>query len=116
QPVESAYWDMVIDDISDALDVLRPTYDSSGGGDGFISIEVAPSLAHDAEGTCAAARSLHERIAKPNLMVKIPATAEGIPAIEAMIAEGRNINITLIFSLERYAEVIEAYLSGLETF
>src|SRR3954470_6263179 len=113
-PVESAYWDMVIDDITNALGVLRPVYDSSGGGDGFVSLEVAPSLAHETDGTCAAARSLHERIGLPNLMVKIPATAEGVPAIEAMIAEGRNINITLIFSLTRYGEVIDAYLNGLE--
>src|SRR3954452_9643620 len=113
-PVESAYWDMVIDDITNALGVLRPVYDSSGGCDGFVSLEVAPSLAHETDGTCAAARSLHERIGLPNLMVKIPATAEGVPAIESMIAEGRNINITLIFSLTRYGDVIEAYLSGLE--
>ena len=112
--VENAYWDMVIDDITDALGVLRPVYDSSGRGDGFVSLEVAPSLAHDTDGTAAAARSLHERIGLPNLMVKIPATAEGVPAIQAMIAEGRNINITLIFSLTRYGDVIEAYLSGLE--
>src|SRR5437764_5844660 len=113
-PVEKAYWDMVIDDITNALGVLRPVYDESKGGDGFVSLEVAPRLAHDSDGTCAAARSLHERIGLPNLMVKIPATAEGVPAIESMIAEGRNINITLIFSLTRYGEVIEAYLNGLE--
>jgi transaldolase len=77
---------------------------------------VAPSLAHDTEATVAAARSLHEQIDLPNLMVKIPATEAGIPAIERMVSEGRNINITLIFSLSRYAEVIEAYLAGLEAF
>src|SRR5436190_17899336 len=113
--VEDAYWDMVIDDITNALGVLRPVHDASGGADGFVSIEVAPSLAADTEGSISAARSLHERIAKPNLMVKIPATSEGVPAIRQMISEGRNINITLIFSLQRYDEVIEAYLSGLET-
>jgi len=116
EPVENAYWDMVIDDVTAALDVLRPVYDRSGGGDGFVSLEVAPSLATDTDGTIAAARSLHERIARPNLMVKIPATREGVPAIRQMIAEGRNINVTLIFGLDRYAAVIEAYLAGLEEF
>lgn len=110
-----AYWALVLDDISQALRVLRGTFDASGGTDGFVSIEIAPELARDTEATIAAARKLHERIARPNLFVKIPATAEGVPAIEAMIGEGRSINITLIFSLARYEQVIEAYLSGLET-
>jgi transaldolase len=114
--VESGYWTMVVDDVTNALAVLRPIYDSSGGGDGFVSLEVAPSLAADTDGTIEMARSLHERVNRPNLMVKIPATKEGIPAIRQMISEGRNINVTLIFSLSRYAEVIEAYLSGLEAF
>jgi transaldolase len=112
--VPDAYWDLVVDDITHALAVLRPTFDTSGRSDGFVSLEVAPELAGDTGGTIAAARDLHQRIAQPNLLVKIPATPEGIPAIQAMIAEGRGINITLIFSLTRYAEVIEAYLSGLE--
>ena len=112
--VEDAYWGMVIKDIGDALTILRPVYDSSGGTDGFVSVEVAPSLAYDTEGTTKAARHLDERIAQPNLMVKIPGTKEGLPAIRQMIAEGRNINVTLIFSLQRYADVIEAYLAGLE--
>ncbi|MBA3349562.1 MAG: transaldolase [Actinobacteria bacterium] len=114
--VEHAYWDMVAEDISDALAVLRPVYDASEGRDGFVSLEVAPSLAPDTQGTIQAARNLHERIDQANLFVKIPATEPGIPAIEQMIAEGRNINVTLIFSLERYDAVIEAYLSGLEAF
>jgi transaldolase len=114
RPVMDAYWELVVDDIADALGVLRPTFDSSGGTDGFVSVEVAPELARDTDATVAAARQLHRRIAQPNLFVKIPATGEGVPAIQAMIAEGRNINVTLIFSLARYAEVIEAYLSGLE--
>ncbi|HEX8770454.1 MAG TPA: transaldolase [Acidimicrobiales bacterium] len=114
--IESAYWDLVVDDVASALRVLRPVFDASEGTDGFVSVEVAPELARDTDGTIAAARDLHQRIAQPNLFVKIPATGEGIPAIEAMIAEGRSINITLIFSLERYAEVIDAYLSGLEAF
>jgi transaldolase len=114
--VENAYWTMVVDDVANALAVLRPVYDASGGGDGFVSLEVAPSLAADTDGTIEMARSLHKRVDRPNLMVKIPATKEGIPAIRHMISEGRNINVTLIFSLSRHAEVIEAYLSGLEAF
>jgi transaldolase len=116
RPVLDAYWDLVVDDVSDALGVLRPTFDVSGGTDGFVSVEVAPELARDSDATITAARRLHERIDQPNLFVKIPATGEGVPAIQAMIAEGRSINITLIFSLARYAEVVEAYLAGLETF
>lgn len=114
--VEDAYWAMVVDDIEHALAVLRPVYDESEGGDGYVSLEVAPSLAFDTKATVEAARSLHGRVAEPNLMVKIPATVEGVPAVQQMIAEGRNINVTLIFSLERYGEVIEAYLAGLEAF
>jgi transaldolase len=113
-PVEDAYWDLVVDDINAALEVLRPVFDSSGGSDGFVSVEVAPSLAHDTEGTNTAARGLHERIDRPNVLVKIPATPECVPSIHQMIAEGRSINVTLIFSITRYDEVIEAYLSGLE--
>ena len=114
--VEDAYWGMVVKDVLDALEVLRPVHDASGGGDGWVSVEVAPSLAWDTEGTEKAARFLDQRIDKPNLFVKIPATAEGVPAIRQMVNEGRCINITLIFSLVRYDEVIEAYLSGLEAF
>ena len=114
--IDEAYWDLVIDDITHALEILRPVHDESGGEDGFVSIEVAPDLARDTEGTIKAARQFHERINQPNLYVKIPATPEGIPAIRQMVSEGRNINITLIFSLERYDEVIEAYLSGLEAY
>jgi len=114
--VLDAYWELVVDDVIDALALFRPTFDESDHRDGFVSLEVAPELAHDTEATIDAARQLHQRIAAPNLFVKIPATREGIPAIRTMIAEGRNINITLIFSLTRYAKVIEAYLSGLESF
>jgi transaldolase len=112
--VTDAYWTTVIDDIRGAMAVLRPVYDDSDGGDGFVSVELAPELAHDTAGSIAAARGLHERISAPNLFVKIPALPEGVPAIQQMITEGRNINITLIFSLKRYEEVVEAYLSGLE--
>jgi transaldolase len=115
-PVIDAYWELAITDVRDACGVLRPTFDASGGTDGFVSIEVAPELSRDTAATISAARDLHERIALPNLYVKIPATGEGIPAINAMVSEGRNINITLVFSLGRYAEVIDAYLAGLETF
>jgi len=112
--VEDAYWDLVVRDIEDALEVLRPLYEESNGGDGFVSVEVSPALARDTEATLAQARELWDRIARPNLLVKIPATVEGLPAIRQMIAEGRCVNVTLIFSLERYAQVMEAYLSGLE--
>ena len=112
--VTDAYWELVIDDIEAALALLRPTYDSSGGSDGFVSVEVAPSLAHDRAGTEASARHLGDRIAEPNLLVKIPATEAGVEAIATMISERRSINVTLIFSLERYAAVMEAYISGLE--
>jgi transaldolase len=112
--VEDAYWELVIKDVTDACAVMRKVYDGSEGRDGFVSIEVSPALALDGPGTEASARDLHTRIELPNLMVKIPATKQGVPPIQKMISEGRNINITLIFSIERYAEVIEAYISGLE--
>ena len=112
--VTDAYWDLVTSDIEGALALLRPVYDSSDGVDGYVSVEVAPELARDSAGTEAAARALHQAIDAPNLYVKIPGTAEGVAPIQAMIAEGRNINVTLIFSLDRYAEVMEAYLAGLE--
>lgn len=112
--LEAAYWDLVITDVVAVLEMLRPTYDASEGADGFVSIEVAPDLANDTRATVSAARDLHERIGAPNLLVKIPATTAGVPAIAAMVAEGRSINVTLIFSLARYRQVLEAYLSGLE--
>ena len=114
--IEDTYWAVVVDDIVSATEVLRPVYDAQGGGDGFVSLEVAPTLAHDTDGTIAAARSLHDRVGRPNLMIKIPATLEGIPAIEETIAAGITVNVTLIFSLDRHAKVIEAYLTGLERF
>jgi transaldolase len=101
-------------DVGDALDLLRRVWDEGGGRDGYVSIEVDPNLAYDTEATIAEAQRLHELIDRPNLFVKIPATKEGLPAIEEMIARGRSINVTLTFSLERYAEVAEAYLRGLE--
>lgn len=101
-------------DVGDACDLLRSVWDGGGGRDGYVSIEVDPTLANDTEASVAEAQRLHELIDRPNLFVKIPATREGLPAIEEMIARGRSINVTLIFSLERYAEVAEAYIRGLE--
>ena len=109
-----AYWELVLQDIHGALDVFSDLYSQSKGTDGFVSVEVDPSLAHDTPGTLSAARLLHERISRPNVMIKIPATQQGLPAIREMIAEGRNVNVTLIFSLSRYEEVMDAYIEGLE--
>ena len=113
--IEESYWELVVDDINGALDILRPLYDESDGLDGFVSLEVDPSLAHNTPETIVAARHLHSLIDRPNLYVKIPATSAGIPAIQQLISDGKSINVTLIFSLDRYEEVIEAYLSGLES-
>ena len=109
-----AYWELVLQDIHGALDVFANLYSKSNGSDGFVSVEVDPSLAHDTAGTLSAARLLHERISRPNVMIKIPATQAGLPAIREMIAEGRNVNVTLIFSLSRYQDVMDAYIDGLE--
>jgi transaldolase len=112
--VESSYWRLVTSDISAAAAVLRSVYDQSDGLDGYVSVEVAPDLARDGEATAEAARNLHDQLALPNLYVKIPGTAEGLAPISEMIAEGNSINVTLIFSVERYLEVADAYMSGLE--
>jgi transaldolase len=101
-------------DVGDACDLLRPVWEATNGGDGYVSIEVDPTLAYDTEATTAEAARLHAEIARPNLLVKIPATKPGLPAIEDMIAKGKSINVTLIFSLERYREVAEAYIRGLQ--
>jgi transaldolase len=108
------FWRLAEKDVGDACDLLRRVWDAGHGQDGYVSIEVDPNLARDTEATIAEARRLHAEIDRPNLHVKIPATREGLPAIEEMIASGKNINVTLIFSLERYAEVVEAYIRGLE--
>ena len=108
------YWDVVLADVEDALSQLLSVYVASEGDDGFVSVEVAPDIAHDTKRSIGAARALHERISKPNLMVKIPATSEGVPAVQELIAEGRSINVTLLFGLERYEQIIDAYLAGLE--
>jgi transaldolase len=101
-------------DVGDALDLLRPVWDEGSGRDGYVSLEVDPNLAYDTEATVAEAVRLHKLVDKPNLFVKIPATKPGLPAIEDMIAKGKSINVTLIFSLERYEEVARAYIRGLE--
>jgi transaldolase len=105
---------LAAEDIGDALDLLRTVWDEGSGRDGYVSFEVDPNLAYDTEATIAEATRLHELVDRPNLFVKIPATKPGLPAIEEMIAKGKPINVTLIFSLERYAEVAEAYMRGLE--
>jgi len=108
------YEAVIGDDIRAAADVLRPAHEASGGADGFVSIEVSPLLAHDTQGTMQEVRRWNGLISRPNVMVKIPGTLEGVPAIEEMIFEGRHINITLLFSIEAYRLVQEAYLRGLE--
>jgi transaldolase / glucose-6-phosphate isomerase len=103
-----------LDDIRDAAAVLRPVFDRTDGGDGFVSFEVPPSLAHDTAGTVAAARRLWNTLSLPNVMIKVPATAAGMPAIEELIANGVNINVTLMFSMDHYVRVAQAYIHGLE--
>ena len=111
---EDIFWQLAVEDIQRACDLFCPLYDETNRGDGYVSIEVSPYLAHETDGTIEQAAVLWGRVGRPNLMVKIPATPEGIPAIRKSIANGININVTLIFSLTRYAEVMDAYISGLE--
>jgi len=111
---EEIYEELMFEDCRMATDILRPVYDQSGGLDGYFSLEVNPHLAHDTAASSAAARRFFKAVDRPNLMVKIPATPEGMPAIQALTAEGNDINITLMFSLEQYDQVAEAFLSGLE--
>jgi transaldolase/glucose-6-phosphate isomerase len=112
--VEDIYWTLAIEDVQGAADVLRPVWERTGGVDGYVSLEVAPSVARDSEATLAMARDLWERCGRPNVMIKIPGTPEGVPAIRAAIAEGININVTLLFSLDAWAAIAEAWLAGLE--
>jgi len=108
------YEELAVTDIRAAADVLRPVYDASDSSDGFVSLEVAPDLAHDTAGTITDARRLWTWVDRPNLMIKVPATTEGIPAIEALIAAGINVNATLMFSMDDYEAVAQAYVRGLE--
>jgi len=112
--VNAIFQALSVDDIGHAADILRPVYQRTNGLDGYISIEVSPELAHDSEGTLKEARTLLGLLNRPNIMIKIPATPEGIPAIRQMTAEGANVNITLIFGMAQYEDVMEAYISGLE--
>jgi len=113
-PVSEAVFDVITDDVATASDIFRGVYDATGGVDGRVSIEVEPGLAHDTAGTIAQAKHLWETVDRPNAMIKIPATLEGLEAITETIAAGISVNVTLIFSLERHRAVIDAYLSGLE--
>ena len=114
QSVETIYESLVFDDIRQACDVLKPIYDSSNGLDGYVSLEVPPNLAHDAETTLAEARRYAAAIARPNLMIKIPGTPEGLKAVEQTIRDGINVNVTLLFSVQSYVDTAWAYIRGLE--
>ncbi len=112
--VSEIYDALTITDVQHAADILRLTHNQTESQDGFVSLEVSPHLAHDTEGTIAEARRLWEALYRPNIMIKIPATREGLPAIRQLISEGINVNVTLLFGLPRYRQVIEAFLAGLE--
>ncbi|HUW08447.1 MAG TPA: bifunctional transaldolase/phosoglucose isomerase, partial [Anaerolineae bacterium] len=112
--VDEMYEAVAVEDIQRAADILRPVYDETGGADGYVSLEVSPTLAHDTEGTIAQARRLFATLNRPNVLIKVPATAAGIPATETLISEGINVNVTLMFSLDHYDAVAEAYIAGLE--
>lgn len=111
---EALYEKLAIEDIQMAADILKPVYDSSDGADGFVSLEVSPHLAYDTPGTVAEAHRLWETVNRPNLLIKVPATSDGIPAIETLIGQGINVNVTLMFSLSHYEAVASAYIKGLE--
>jgi transaldolase len=112
--IPSLFNKLAIQDIQQAADTLQPVYEKTDGADGFVSIEVSPHLAYDSEGTITEVRRLWKEINRPNIMIKVPATSEGIPAIKTLIVEGINVNITLIFSIVQYEMVANAYISGLE--
>jgi transaldolase / glucose-6-phosphate isomerase len=111
---EEIFFDLAVEDIQGVAGVLRPIYEESGGADGFASLELPPALARDTQGSIEEARRLFARLGRPNVMIKVPGTAEGIPAMEALIGEGLNINVTLLFSCDNYEQVAEAYIGGLE--
>ncbi|AKT52846.1 transaldolase [Arsenicicoccus sp. oral taxon 190] len=112
--VERTVFALTTTDVRDACDILRPVYDRTGGVDGRVSIEVDPRLAHDTERTVAVAQELYAAVDRPNVMIKIPATVEGLPAISRTLAEGISVNVTLIFSLDRYRAVMNAFMTGIE--
>jgi transaldolase len=111
---QELFFELALDDVRDAADVLRATYDASGARDGFVSFECTPDLADDTAATISQALELWDRLARPNVMIKVPATEAGIPAIEELTARGVNVNITLLFSVARYEQVIDAYMAGLQ--
>lgn len=113
-PSVELYEALAVEDVQQAADLLRPLYERTDGGDGFVSLEVSPTLAYDSDATIADARRLFARLARPNVMVKVPATPAGIPAIETLIGEGINVNATLMFSLQHYDAVAGAYIAGME--
>jgi transaldolase/glucose-6-phosphate isomerase len=112
--VDEIYDTLTIDDVQQAADIFRPVYDRTGGRDGFVSLEVSPHLANDTQGTIKEARRLWNALGRPNVLIKVPATLEGLPAITQLISEGINVNVTLLFGLDRYRAVADAYLTGLE--
>src|ERR671936_498865 len=114
EEAKEVFLKLAVKDVQDACDLLRPVWDEGHGQDGYVSIEVDPNLAYETDATIEEAQRLHDLVDRPNCFVKIPATQPGLPAIEEMISRGRNTNVTLIFSLERYAEVADAYIRGLE--
>ena len=112
--LREVFFRLAFDDIREACDLIRTAWDGTRGQDGYVSLEVEPAIANDTEATIEQAQRFHDTVDRPNLYVKIPATAAGVPAIEEMIARGKRINVTLIFGLDRYAEIAEAYIRGLE--
>jgi len=113
-PIKELYETLAIEDIQNAADVLQPVYERTDGGDGYVSLEVSPDLAHDTDATIAEAKRLFKAVSRPNLMIKIPATQAGLPAITEVIGSGINVNVTLMFSLQNYIDVANAYIAGLE--
>jgi transaldolase len=111
---EELFFDLALEDLTRAADLFRPTFERSNGVDGWVSLEVSPMLAHDTSSTLAAAKSLHARAGRPNLLIKIPGTKEGLPAIEESIFAGVPVNVTLLFSREHYVAAAEAFLRGIE--
>ena len=115
QDSRSLFYNLAIEDIQGAADLLKPVYDDTQGRDGYVSLEVSPDIAYDVKATIAEAERLHDRVNRSNLMIKVPATEEGVVAFENLVAKGINVNVTLLFSIARYKEVVDAYLAGLET-